>query len=846
MNFLSQREVIPDKEGHAKNKNKIIDEDEEGLVDTEPPPSWKVEECDASQLPPGIEEPARVTQKQDDLKPEGWGAVEDKKTHYFWRLADPTSVEAHTPLPQRFVAVQFLQGEKVELRFVPEKWWMQLLHLEGAAKFDNPPQACLLEGYQKDVMAYGIQNLPSSKTQTKPTGTGTKTQQTVVPMEKVDLPIPVNGNVNILYDMMDRYVPDKDFAEFVKRQLTTADGTTVDGTPFGKYEKISYGDQDHLGYAFHFDEPFKDAFSPADGLYIKLKPAAVSGILAKCAPLPEGCDEVYIWHNTVWKWANMDVELYKTAKERNSTADKAKNIQSWEKKPMDGGASRRNAAFTDRQSFWARNAVGRPFRLDMLKSTWGLSPDSWYALRMEAIRSLEVDKGWNRYIDPVIPLLLLHTEDTAEFRTRVAKDFPTANPDETRKAFKELVEDVRKKMAGNREVTIGTSPFNHYKTYIFANDYKVYESLYEKAWQSLIMKENAYRRKNGLGPELQAFLVSQIVRDGNHRVNYRGDIGQVPDLKYPSWMCHKIEYSIHIDKFADPLMKALHKYGPFTTTFYPFERPFFTKFEQSLDAAILDGIYSEAGVTKGEEDATEVLGESLANVADPLKATRNVTQMPPFKINVGRPFRSLQSWDGQIQGLRDQSMMNPNGKSQKGSTVPSDLGSEYTTMKDAPQTSNNTNNNNRGTLGGFFNNHASPVANPTTQAQPKSVALPFQAMGNLTVSGQTLRSVQADFNKLANPAEEEMSPYDAHEVAKNAKLKKYDLADRLRKKDTGPQSPKSAQQEWEKVYSDVSIIKKIKLNPGTFVKINDIKLGKDDIWGQLVQQDLEANNGGMR
>lgn len=136
---------------------------------------------------------------------------------------------------------------------------------------------------------------------------------------------------------------------------------------------------------------------------------------------------------------------------------------------------------------------------------------------------------------------------------------------------------------------------------------------YEKAWQALLTRENARRRRKATKDELdklktaekslstkatrvqarftppQAILVSTIAAPNKkYQFNFADDTERPLDLKdedIPEWMAFRMDYSLlHWDSFQG--LKEL-RYKIFKTSFFPLQRPFFTKFEQELDSAYL-------------------------------------------------------------------------------------------------------------------------------------------------------------------------------------------------------------------------------------------------------------------
>ncbi|KAF5251987.1 hypothetical protein FANTH_2941 [Fusarium anthophilum] len=101
---------------------------------------------------------------------------------------------------------------------------------------------------------------------------------------------------------------------------------------------------------------------------------------------------------------------------------------------------------------------------------------------------------------------------------------------------------------------------------------------YEKAWQSLVTKENARRTRQEKGRQ-KAFLVSQILpiteaEHGKYEPHFadetQNDLLDYSNIPIPGWLCYKMRYSL---------------VPPLSATLLP------TKFEQELDIVLLESIY---------------------------------------------------------------------------------------------------------------------------------------------------------------------------------------------------------------------------------------------------------------
>jgi len=135
---------------------------------------------------------------------------------------------------------------------------------------------------------------------------------------------------------------------------------------------------------------------------------------------------------------------------------------------------------------------------------------------------------------------------------------------------------------------------------------------YEKAWQELIRREGgrlAAEKKRmasdeiaSLGPgNLGGGLLHANINRGKIRPKFgmctkddgsdeaevepMAEEDQKKDL--PPWLCYGLNYELYLNHTAEPLGKS-----EFKTVFYPWQRGFFTKFEQTLDEIVLERTYS--------------------------------------------------------------------------------------------------------------------------------------------------------------------------------------------------------------------------------------------------------------
>jgi hypothetical protein len=110
---------------------------------------------------------------------------------------------------------------------------------------------------------------------------------------------------------------------------------------------------------------------------------------------------------------------------------------------------------------------------------------------------------------------------------------------------------------------------------------------FEKAWQSLVCREGD--RENGTGR-----LSANINRDKDSEL-YRLDelkieepaTSEVHIEQLPHWLCYALDYELQQNKPIAPFNNR----SCFKTTFFLWQRGFFTKFEQTLDEAVIDLAY---------------------------------------------------------------------------------------------------------------------------------------------------------------------------------------------------------------------------------------------------------------
>lgn len=186
---------------------------------------------------------------------------------------------------------------------------------------------------------------------------------------------------------------------------------------------------------------------------------------------------------------------------------------------------------------------------------------------------------------------------------------------------------------------------------------------YEKAWQALVRKEgerlkssrkvmaeNGAREKLNptVGTECGGYLITTINRevfqknfgDSNYK-EPQPESELIQKEHHPHWFCYALEYHLKLEKTGKPSLDGdvrpmvIHQ---FSTVFYPWQRGFFTKFEQKLDEILLNRIYAEhyAAELAERQEATQSAGHQM-------------------KDQLGK--RSFVAWDalpkGKVKDLRD-------------------------------------------------------------------------------------------------------------------------------------------------------------------------------------------------
>ena len=115
---------------------------------------------------------------------------------------------------------------------------------------------------------------------------------------------------------------------------------------------------------------------------------------------------------------------------------------------------------------------------------------------------------------------------------------------------------------------------------------------YEKAWQALVCREGD-RLKRSIGNAGGGML-----HVNTNRGEYPIRFGSVADIRQPlkskdtkeelpHWLCYALDYKLLQNNPVVPLGNQ----RLFKTVFYPWQRGFFTKFEQTLDEVVLEQVY---------------------------------------------------------------------------------------------------------------------------------------------------------------------------------------------------------------------------------------------------------------
>ena len=142
---------------------------------------------------------------------------------------------------------------------------------------------------------------------------------------------------------------------------------------------------------------------------------------------------------------------------------------------------------------------------------------------------------------------------------------------------------------------------------------------YEKCWQDLV------KRFGSKYPNDKFFLTTNT-RNQAYRIKDANNIDIAPEYKtwnVPRWVCYSLDYQLRQNRSSNEVVPI------FATTFYPFQRGYFTSFEQELDSVVLDSYIMDYDVLNVEEakgaseklewsivppEATELLGKRAADV----------------------------------------------------------------------------------------------------------------------------------------------------------------------------------------------------------------------------------------
>ncbi|KAK3387897.1 hypothetical protein B0H63DRAFT_542389 [Podospora didyma] len=166
--------------------------------------------------------------------------------------------------------------------------------------------------------------------------------------------------------------------------------------------------------------------SESNARYVKLNSKDVSYLNTSGGSAAAGVDDVFIPRDKIERWAQ-------------------EGMEDWE----EGG-------------FWMRNAGGRPqfLRIESgYKRDGMVSQKSWRLRLNKAISSLEGAGGWNRAYNPILELFLVPKGDEVNIQD-----------------LQKMADDVQEKRPSCRQIgravhtsQLGTSPFNHYETWILRN-----------------------------------------------------------------------------------------------------------------------------------------------------------------------------------------------------------------------------------------------------------------------------------------------------------------------------------------------------------------------------------------
>ena len=121
---------------------------------------------------------------------------------------------------------------------------------------------------------------------------------------------------------------------------------------------------------------------------------------------------------------------------------------------------------------------------------------------------------------------------------------------------------------------------------------------FEKAWQALVCRE---------GDRLKPVASKGYLTANIHRKQYSTHFGLKGDTKQPAqseqlphWLCYALDYHLHQEKDVAPFGSV----NNFSTVFYPWQRGFFTKFEQKLDEVVLERAYDRWEEAVEESEAS--------------------------------------------------------------------------------------------------------------------------------------------------------------------------------------------------------------------------------------------------
>ncbi|KAF5618853.1 uncharacterized protein FTJAE_12120 [Fusarium tjaetaba] len=436
----------------------------------------------------------------------------DAKALHYWEIPDESrmKIDDLDPDYQRYVAVEFKDKGSTKIRFIKEKWWTWYLcaskQLSVRDPDDDAPSVDMgtaeAPGISEDELPEALQ------------------EHNIKALDQLgaaaNIQIPGQGQAKMinLCTLLRNCVT----AEQVRKNAVTAlelagvknwdesKRGNKDQSPEGRFrhftfKKIEYGDK-FFGYYFILDEKLDKTTLSVKEKYVKLKTADVVAISLTTK-------DVYLPESFI---RNLAGGFDPTVPERKSKAGLAANIKKYEKNPLPGriaeeleakGSKRREKEaekaerMSARKPFWARDADGRPFLVEVRDNnsvSW--SPEAWARRFESAVTPSQEDKGWNRFINSELDIFILPTNESSVIRELVTdtkkrlrlpidgeKILKPSTCKQNVKVIQLNNKDQLEESNGVTQVTIpefgplikvGRSPFHDYETYIKKADWETY------------------------------------------------------------------------------------------------------------------------------------------------------------------------------------------------------------------------------------------------------------------------------------------------------------------------------------------------------------------------------------